>query len=1004
MPSFFVKKRCKKIQWLPGLILLLLPVITQAQVSYNFHHLTNSDGLSNGTIRAIAQDKYGFIWIGTINGLNVYNGYTVKNYTAGDAPGDLPAITISALYCDDQGTMWVGTRKGLCYYNYDRGNFSVFKSDSIIVYDIDAADTSHLWIATSKGVFLLDKKTKKMMFCPSGELSHVRVNDIFSHANGNSYFACSDGLRIYNVRTGYYRYISFGPFIKDNLVQSVCVDKKENIWMGIGSQSTRFIKLAADQKTIDTLPELRRPGNEVSNTTITSIIEDKNGTTWLSTTSRGLVHYHNSSNTYTFYSYNAALPNSASSDNIKSLFVDKDGGIWLGTEGYGIDWFYPQKQFFGNIQTTLTKEETLPYNWCRAVTQDSADNLWLGTAKGLSCYNMETEKFSNYINQPGKVIFYSNSIRSLATDKKGFVWIGTGSGLNRYDPKTKRFEFFGESKGIPGIFVWFLYLDHQGRVWAGGNQGIYRWNEEKERFDNFEEDPLLQKFTGRVFRTMLQDSKGRYWFGVDGALMYDPGKKVAKHYVPQPGSVSLADETVFSIAEDKEGLIWMGTANGLSSFNPAKEQFSNYTKKDGLPSNETSSLLVDGLGRLWMGTANGLCVFDKRRNSFTSFDVNDGLCSNQFNEQSACRISNGIFIYPTYKGYVLFMPEHIHLKKLDIPVFASSFNVLGKNFQTQSNVEELKQLKLKYNQNFFSIELVSPYYTNADHVWYAYKLDGFDNDWQYTHNRMANYTNVPGGNYVFRYKASIDANNWKVPERTIAIHIGNVYYKTAWFWLILVVVVLAALTWFYQGRKQKKEKLLNLEAKAQRLEKEKALVQYESLKQQLNPHFLFNSLTSLRSLIRIDKHQAADFLDKMSLTYRYILKSSERELVTLQDELQFVQTYIDLQKTRFCEGLQVRVAIDESGLGKKIVPVTIQNLIENAIKHNLIDEDEPLIIDVSVTDNYLVVRNNLQKKAFVDTSNKQGLKNMQSLYKYLDKRPIEIKNDDDYFIVKIPLI
>ena len=182
------------------------------------------------------------------------------------------------------------------------------------------------------------------------------------------------------------------------------------------------------------------------------------------------------------------------------------------------------------------------------------------------------------------------------------------------------------------------------------------------------------------------------------------------------------------------------------------------------------------------------------------------------------------------------------------------------------------------------------------------------------------------------------------------------------------------------------------------------MVQYESLKQQLNPHFLFNSLTSLKSLIRINQKQAADFLDKMSLTYRYILKSSEKELVSLENELKFVQTYIDLQRMRFCEGLQVQVNVNESYLNKRIAPVTIQNLIENAIKHNRVAEDEPLNINVYAEDNYLVVENNLQKKDFIETSNKQGLKNMASLYKYLANRPMKIESGPDFFTVKIPLL
>jgi LytS/YehU family sensor histidine kinase len=266
------------------------------------------------------------------------------------------------------------------------------------------------------------------------------------------------------------------------------------------------------------------------------------------------------------------------------------------------------------------------------------------------------------------------------------------------------------------------------------------------------------------------------------------------------------------------------------------------------------------------------------------------------------------------------------------------------------------------------------------------------------------YTNVPGGNYVFHYKASVDPSNWFVPEKTLFIHVGTIYYKTFLFWVALALISLTGVFYIYRFRRKRKEQLMVLESKAQRLEKEKALVQYESLKQQLNPHFLFNSLTSLKSLIRINQKQAAEFLDKMSLTYRYILKNADKELVTLENELKFVQSYIDLQQMRFCEGLQVTVQVDESDFAKKIAPVTIQNLIENAIKHNRVAEDEPLIINIFTDNKYLVVENNLQRKDFVETSNKRGLKNMISLYKYLADRPLKIETTPDYFTVKIPLL
>ncbi|HEX2630027.1 MAG TPA: histidine kinase, partial [Chitinophagaceae bacterium] len=300
--------------------------------------------------------------------------------------------------------------------------------------------------------------------------------------------------------------------------------------------------------------------------------------------------------------------------------------------------------------------------------------------------------------------------------------------------------------------------------------------------------------------------------------------------------------------------------------------------------------------------------------------------------------------------------------------------------------------------------LIGLQYEDPNNIWYGYMLEGFDKEWIYTKERIVNYTNVPGGDYTFRFKATNDPNNWNVEEKTLAIHIATVFYKTWWFRALAIGLLVAIVFSVYRYRNHQKEKMLRLQSKAQLLEKEKALVMFGNLKQQLNPHFLFNSLTSLSGLIETNQRQAGDFLNRMSRIYRYILKNSDQELVTLQEEIEFVKVYIDLQRTRFKEGLHVNIRTSAEDAGKKIAPVTLQNLVENAIKHNIIDEESPLVIEIYTEKGYVVVRNNLQKKNVVETSNKQGLAKLKSLYQYLSNNPVLTKEDTRYFTISIPLI
>jgi hypothetical protein len=413
---------------------------------------------------------------------------------------------------------------------------------------------------------------------------------------------------------------------------------------------------------------------------------------------------------------------------------------------------------------------------------------------------------------------------------------------------------------------------------------------------------------------------------------------------------------------------------------------------------------VDPANRLWIATGAGLTQLDASRKNFTTYTVEDGLPTIEFSDMPATRLKNGEFLFPSIRGYVQFDPLKIQGVKDILYVYLSAIHIFDKPYKSRGNTEDLKILNLQPDQNFFSFDLVALNYSNAGQTWYSYMLEGFDKEWITTQNRTVNYTNVPGGHYVFRYKAGIDPYSKDLPEKELMVNIATVYYQSIWFWLLMAVLSGGLLYFWYRRRLNSNRKMFELQSRAQNLEKEKALVMYDSLKQQLNPHFLFNSLSSLGSLIRTDQHLAASFLDNLSKIYRYILQSQESDLTTLDKELKFLSSYIQLLKTRFQNSLQINIRVEDQWLDARIVPVTLQNLIDNAIKHNMLDEELPLVIDVFVESGELVVRNNLQKKNAVETSNRQGLQNLTALYQYLTEHPVKIEETTEFFTIKIPLI
>jgi hypothetical protein len=311
-------------------------------------------------------------------------------------------------------------------------------------------------------------------------------------------------------------------------------------------------------------------------------------------------------------------------------------------------------------------------------------------------------------------------------------------------------------------------------------------------------------------------------------------------------------------------------------------------------------------------------------------------------------------------------------------------------------------ISLKPEDNSFTVEFSVLSATHKHR--YRYTLDGYDEGWKETNAQMgAVYSKLPGGNYVFRVKA-ITPEGFETPVRTLPIQIATLFFQSIWFWLMVALAGMGLLLLFLRFKGLHTAQIYRLQVQATRLERDKTQIQYQNLINHLNPHFLFNSLTSLNSLIITNPREASVFLKKLSVIYRYILQNKDKELISLKEELVFAQNYIDLQKARFGDGLHIDINVAPEQLARHIVPVTIQNLLENAIKHNVIDEESPLLIRIYTEEDFLYVFNVLQKRDFVETSHKQGLTGLQSLYRYLSQRQVRIEETAAHFKVAIPLL
>jgi hypothetical protein len=452
---------------------------------------------------------------------------------------------------------------------------------------------------------------------------------------------------------------------------------------------------------------------------------------------------------------------------------------------------------------------------------------------------------------------------------------------------------------------------------------------------------------------------------------------------------------------DSRGRVWISLKNvGLFMYNPANSKISQWDETDGLAINGIHNLTIDHKDNVWTIHRRQFSILLAGTNRF--FQVAMPIANPNINwSNNLLTRQNGNIVANNFNDIVEFFPDRLLQKPVSRLPEISSINVNekprifapGKTIHLTSNENSLHfKFGMLTNKIFFPYEL-------------QYRLQGAEANWQTAGiGSEAFYNKLPPGKYTFKVRAVATNDSWASGEQSIELVIEKPIYQRFWFVLLLSMLIIGLLLIVSRYRLRKQRQVFELETKTAVLEREKATIQYDSLKQQLNPHFLFNSLTSLAGLIEADQQIAGDFLQRMSDMYRYILKSGDQETVPLSDELRFVQLYIDIQQTRFASGLAMRINVPEAYLNFRIAPVTLQNLIENAIKHNVVDEAFPLVIDIGIADDYLVVSNNLQKKGVVETSNKKGLEQFAGLYAFLSEKPVLIEETADAFIIKIPLI
>lgn len=1000
------------------LILMLYAVCSmKAQLTdLNIQQLDISRGLNDGIVRCIAEDQYGYMWIGTVGALNRFDGAHVERYVY--LPNDSTTINPSQPRCmhsDVNGRFWIGTEDGLMEYDFSKNNFkhaSALKHINILA--IESINPQELLIVTKKKLYTYQLKRQQLEPLQS---IVARNNPNFTDpvyfglckVEQNIYLATDRGLLSYHCLNHQIHGIPIEGH-NDQTINLLQSDKDNKLWLFYPNLK-KLIKIEGNQLNPLVTSKPIMTYNTSDSVNAVGLITDNNDGVWIATRSNGLFYFNAATRLLTQYKSRVLLTNGPKTNNYRFAYKDKQGIIWLACDVEGISYFQPNQRFFKNLLPFPDEEQLNFSKLGRAICIDQQLNVWMGNHDGLSRYNPRTQQYIVWRNLPGeKEVLYNNIIRSLYCDAENNVWIGTGSGVNRYNSKSNAIEFIPNNY-LPNSWYNSINEDKSGNIWFCTNDtaGLYWYSQSNKSFQSIAQHPLLKSYNRYApVSYVFEDSRQRIWisFSRKGVLMLDKKNNSCKTYQAiNDKSSGIIGNQIIDIKEDDQGIIWVSSFNGITGIDVEKNKFHSLNSQNGFTSNLTSSMAIDPMNRIWLGVNGALTMIETDRNTISRFTTNDGLSSVGFHEHAACISPNGEIWMPTYIGYLSFNPKEYRKQEPSLPFYVSHYSVFDvENFRINPS-DSTPHIRLKPHQNSFTFNMVALNYLNPDKTWYAYRLEGFEDEWHYSSDPKAVYTNVPGGNYNFVYQASKLNASWKnIPVKRIHIQLDTIYYKTWWFRALLILAFLSLIGIVYQYRSLQQTKVFELTKKAQDLEKDKAMVMYENLKQQLNPHFLFNSLSSLKSLIKIDASEAVTFLENLSKSYRYILRNRENETIALSEEIQFAQNYIALQKSRHGSGFEVIFNIDEIHQQSRIVPVTLQNLIENALKHNIMDDESPLQIEIYSEGQFLIIKNNLQRKKSVETSNRSGLAQLQNFYTYLSSSPVQIIESSSHFVVKIPFI
>ncbi len=824
---FYLKMYFRKVIWLILIFPFFSPSIeagipdsTLPPKNIKFEHLTMDDGLSSPIVMDILQDKQGFMWFSTTNGITRFDGYSFKNYLPNpnnpNDPGTVGAAVITGLLIDNKGLFWITTYGG----GVDRYDAA---TDSFIHYKHNPKDPTSIGHNIVQAMFQ-DKEGNMWFTTIGGGLNRYnRETDSFirySHnpddpdsiGSNKTYFFHEDRQGILwvtvahgidrfdrkNNRFIHYRHDANDPHsLPSSIRWAITEDHLGTMWFG-GSDGGGFVRYDREkdhfiQNTFD--PD---DPDSISSNNIRSSFEDSKGTLWIATSGGGVNVYDRVNNRFTSYQHDPNNPHSINHNDIIKIYEDRSGVLWFSTFGNGICRYDHKTERFKQMHHDRADPNSLSHSDVHSIFQDSRGDLWIGTINGLNKYNPETGQFNHFIQETNNPNSLSgNFVKRVTEDAAGFLWIATqGQGLNKFDPVKKSFTHYKKDIGnqnslAENVCYMVFYDEEHNELWIGHQSQVSKYTISTNTFSHYN--------TLSFIESIYKDGSGKMWLsGGAGVFAYNREKDTLERIHKQPTPV---------IVGDKSGNLWIGTVSGLKKYNRNTEELVQYSTEDGLVDNNVVGILDDGGDGLWISTSKGLSHFNVKKETFRNYEIAS------FNRGGAfLKSASGELFFGGPQGITRFFHHEIVDNVHVPPVVLTSFSKFNQKVELKTPVSNLKLLDLTYQDRVFSFEFAALDYSDPSKNRYKYKLEGFDHNWSEvgSNRRIATYTNLDAGDYLFRVIASNNDGLWNKEGASINIVISPPWWKTLWFkalvGLFVLFIILSMFKYIHKLRFEIKER------------------------------------------------------------------------------------------------------------------------------------------------------------------------------------------------------